>query len=125
MTTKHLSSHGVGGKSSPLSGLATTQLRSGQVLTSAAVEVLRCWARLQRKNSLFDTCIRFVADTEQTFYREASTRHIVDHQDLFLILFTNRELSDVGISDVELSASHTRALRFAASFMGPCIEGWG
>ena len=49
MNAKHQAS--VGGKSSLPSGPATTQLRPGQVGTSAAVEVLpRCWATVLRKN---------------------------------------------------------------------------
>ena len=69
MNAKHQAS--VGGKSSLPSGLATTQLRPGQVGTSAAVEVQCCSGKT-------DTgIIRFVADTEQTFYHRASTCRIV------------------------------------------------
>jgi hypothetical protein len=83
MNAKHQAS--VGGKSSLPSGLATTQLRPGQ-----AAPGRRGAPRENCVRYVYCGIIRFVADTEQTFYREASTCHIVT-KICFLILFTKWE----------------------------------
>ena len=85
MNAKHQAS--VGGKSSLPSGLATTQLRPGQAAPGrrGAPRVLGCTEN--RVRYVYCGIIRFVANTQQTFYREASTCHIVT-KICFLILFT-------------------------------------
>ena len=57
-----------------------------------------------------ENCLQFVADTEQTFYREASTCHIVT-KICFLILITKWERKSGVVSHRLVSACRTSLVR--------------
>ena len=88
MNAKHQAS--VGGKSSLPGGLTITQLRPGQAAPGrrGAPRVLGCTEN--RVRYMYCSIIRFVTDTEQTFYRDASTCRIIT-KICFLILLTKLE----------------------------------